>query len=139
MSYNYKTNIFNLYNKFIIQQVVPSQTTPELANSASSTVLLLLVNLRLCYKPINHKSVSQSITSPQHSLLNTSKSLFQTPLRIASNELSLKYILKHIIEWIILTGSTFKKLRVYLYASLLNYMHIIKRDDSKPYTIEDNW
>lgn len=122
---------------FLLLQVVPSQATPELANSASSTVLLLLVNLRLCYSSKNQKS--QAITSPQQSLLNTSKSLFQTPLRTASNELSLKFILKHIIEWIILTGSTFKKLRVYLYASLLNYMHIIKRDDSKPYTIEDNW
>lgn len=50
-----------------------------------------------------------------------------------TNSLSLKYILKNIIEWIIISGVSPQKLKINLYAALLNFMHIIKGNRrSKP-------
>lgn len=104
----------------------------ELANLSSSTVLLLLVYLRHCYiqnrtAKIGNLSTNQSF--PIASMTNTQISLNpQTP---KSNSLSLKYILKNIVEWIIVSGVASQKLRINLYAALLNYMHIIKGSDKK--------
>ncbi len=43
-----------------------------------------------------------------------------------SNTLSLKYILKNIVEWIIISGVGSQKLRMNLYAALLNFIYIVK-------------
>lgn len=103
----------------------------ELANLSSSTVLLLLVYLRHCYIQ-NRSTKNQNQTNqsfPIASMQNTQISLNpQTP---KSNSLSLKYILKNIVEWIIVSGVASQKLRINLYAALLNYMHIIKGSDKK--------
>ena len=48
-----------------------------------------------------------------------------------ANTLSLKYILKNILEWILISGVGSQKLRINLYASLLNFMHIVKGNQEK--------
>lgn len=49
-----------------------------------------------------------------------------------SNSSHLKYIFKNIIEWIIISGSSgSQKLRMNLYAALLNFIYIIKGDNDK--------
>lgn len=56
-------------------------------------------------------------------LTTSMKSIASTP---KSNTLSLKYILKSIVDWIIVSGAASQKLRINLYAALLNFMHIVK-------------
>jgi Nuclear pore complex scaffold, nucleoporins 186/192/205 len=50
----------------------------------------------------------------------------QTATSLKSNTLILKYILKTIVDWIILSGVASQKLKINLYAALLNFMHILK-------------
>lgn len=112
-------------------QLVNAQVTPELASTTSSTVLMLLVDLRGCYTktgpssdtsmnntPSGHLSVSQLLTlnGPQTATVATPR----------TNTLSLKFVLRNIIEWIIISGLASQRLRINLYASLLNFMHIVK-------------
>lgn len=55
----------------------------------------------------------------------------QQQLSPKTNTLSLKNILKKIVEWIIVSGVASQKLRINLYASLLNFMHIIKGENNQ--------
>lgn len=48
-----------------------------------------------------------------------------------TNTLSLKFILKNILDWIISSGLSSQRLRMNLYASLLHFIHIVKSDDRK--------
>lgn len=88
---------------------------------------MLLVNLRGCYTKASpdatlnssaHLSVSQLLTlnGPQTATVASPR----------TNTLSLKFILRNIIEWIIVSGLASQRLRINLYASLLNFMHIVK-------------
>lgn len=43
-----------------------------------------------------------------------------------SNTLNIKFILKYLLEWIIVCGVVSQKLRINLYASLLNCLSIVK-------------
>lgn len=110
----------------------------ELANISSSSVLLLLVNLRHCYSIKN--SPNNSISDNQLQLLNFSNTMtspnnqngtqYNPSIYSAkTNTLSFKYILKNMIDWIIISGVASQKLRINLYASLLNFMHIVKGND----------
>lgn len=97
---------------------------PELAKLASSTLLQMLVNLRLWYKNVG--AVEANNASSQKHLSNGSSS---APLALGPkvNTLSLKYILKNIVDWIIISGEASQKLKINLYASLLNFVHIVKK------------
>lgn len=55
----------------------------------------------------------------------------QTSYSAKTNSLSLKYILKNIVEWILISGVASQKLKVNLYAALLNFMQIIKLKQRK--------
>ncbi|XP_059616837.1 nuclear pore complex protein Nup205 [Phlebotomus argentipes] len=101
--------------QIILKKVVHVEIVAELANLCSSTVLLLLVNLRLCYM-ITAKETSKQ--TAVHFSLKT-------------NTLNYKFILESIVEWIIVSGVASQKLRINLYASLLNFMHIIKGGTKK--------
>uniref|UniRef100_A0A1B0CE99 Nuclear pore complex protein n=1 Tax=Lutzomyia longipalpis TaxID=7200 RepID=A0A1B0CE99_LUTLO len=96
--------------QIILKKVVHVEIASELANLCSSTVLLLLVNLRLCYVMTTKEAAKQSSV---HFSLKT-------------NTLNFKFILGSIVEWIIVSGVASQKLRINLYASLLNVMHIVK-------------
>lgn len=54
-----------------------------------------------------------------------------------TNSLSLKYILKNIVDWIIISGEASQKLKINLYASLLNFMHIVKGFNSKDPLVDE--
>lgn len=130
---NHTYFIFKALNNLFYSQVVNAQVTPELASVASSTVLMLLVDLRSCY--IGSKtsgSDSSQLSFNQSAQLNISQLLTLNGPQTATipspstNTLSLKYILRNIIEWIILSGLSSQRLRINLYASLLNFMNIVK-------------
>lgn len=113
----------------IVCQVVPSDIMPELAKQASSTLLQMLVNLRFWYR---HSSTANDNengdpSASNHSLLTANHSVDpRLLLGPKTNSLNLKFILKNIVEWIIISSVSSQKLKINLYASLLNFMHIIK-------------
>ncbi|XP_055390089.1 nuclear pore complex protein Nup205 [Condylostylus longicornis] len=109
----------------LLSKVVPVEVMMELANITSATVLILMVNLKNCY---NNKFCNANESSDKfHNISlrpNTHVKTFGTSPK--SNTLSLKFILQNILEWIILSGVGSQKLRINLYASLLNFMNIVK-------------
>lgn len=114
----------------LLKHVVPAQVAqvvPELSNLASSTVLLLLMNLRTC--------TGKRAMNEQPSLFGNQTSINLSQDQISSspktNSLHLKYIFRNIIEWIIVSGVGSQKLRMNLYAALLNFIYIIKGDSNK--------
>lgn len=119
----------------LLNKVVSLEIMPELANLASSTVLQLLVNLRHCYgrKQLNDLSVPLqsgnqliNFSSSTSFFLMANNERTQQQYSPKNNSLSLKYILKNIVEWIFISGASPQKLKINLYTSLLNFMHIIK-------------
>lgn len=114
----------------LLKMVVPAQIMPELANLASSTVLLLLMNLRTCYTSQKKENTDRFDSTSQ--LFGQSMSIQREPSNSAKScTLSLKYILKNIIHWIIVSGVGSQKLRMNLYAALLNFFYIVKGTSSK--------
>lgn len=118
---------------------------PELGRLASSTLLQMLVCLRHWYKnsnvtfDSNGLALSRSFTANQ-SLTNGSTLNMATnnlTLTPKINTLSLKYILKNIVDWIIISGEASQKLKMNLYASLLNFMHIVKGHNTKDSLFDD--
>lgn len=132
-----KKNLIIEILEVLLQRVVPaqiSQVIPELSNLSSSTALLLLMNLR-----------AASSLSPITTVRSNETSFFgnQTEQSIISptksNSSHLKYIFRNIIEWIIVSGSSgSQKLRMNLYAALLNFIYIIKGDNSAEKDIIDD-
>lgn len=107
----------------LLKYVVPgeiSQVVPELSNLASSTVLLLMMNLRTCVGKKTNVEVNSTFFN--QSSLNVS----QDQINVSSPKSNLKYIFKNIIEWIIVSGVGSQKLRMNLYAALLNFIYIVK-------------
>lgn len=114
--------------------MVPVDVIPELAKLASSTLLQMLVNLRLWYKNVSTAEIHNA--SSQKMLSNGSSA---APLALGPkvNTLSLKYILKNIVDWIIVSGEASQKLKINLYASLLNFVHIVKRLNAPDTTLDE--
>lgn len=119
-------------------KVVPNQVMPELANLASSTILLLMVNLRHCYSLKNGGGGSSTTMNDTSLVTSFGGSFAQNGVgqgvgRFSpkANTLSLRYILQNILEWILISGVGSQKLRINLYAALLNYMHIVKGNRDK--------
>ncbi|XP_070506318.1 nuclear pore complex protein Nup205 [Chironomus tepperi] len=127
-----KRNLIIEILEVLLKKVVPAQIAQiitELSNIASSTVLLLLMNLRVSCMKKNEGSSNESRDSTFFGN-QTSMSLDLSPTK--SNSSHLKYIFKNIIEWIIISGSSgSQKLRMNLYAALLNFIYIIKGDNDK--------
>lgn len=112
----------------VLTKVVSFEIMPELANLASSTVLQLLVNLRHCYtQQTATDAKGYAANSTSYSLIN------QTAVSASpkNNSLSLKYILKNIVDWILMSGAASQKLKSNLYTAMLNFMHIIKGTRNK--------
>lgn len=65
----------------------------------------------------------------------------QTSDSAKTNSLSLKYILKNIVEWILISCVSSQKLKVNLYGALLNFMQIIKlkQRKSEPEVCGEKW
>lgn len=119
-------------------QVVSSDIMPELAKQASSTLLQMLVNLRYWYHQCNANTNETANALAYKPLTGTGGGTDQRlTLGPQSNSLNLKYILTHIIDWIIMSGVSSQKLKINLYASLLNFMHIIKGINSKSNEFSD--
>lgn len=142
----------------LLSKIVPLQIMPELSNLASAAVLQLLVILRHCYTQLNSGNdfgkTSPNLPPKQFinllifSLANSCEPIAgisfsllganhlmgqfaQTSYSAKTNSLSLKYILKNIVEWILISGVSSQKLKVNLYAALLNFMQIIKLKQRK--------
>uniref|UniRef100_A0A336MB53 CSON014651 protein n=1 Tax=Culicoides sonorensis TaxID=179676 RepID=A0A336MB53_CULSO len=99
--------------------------------TTSNTVLMLLVNLRTCYSKTVHSTLDATLNSTSNhlsvsQLLTLNGTQTATVASPRTNTLSLKFILRNIIEWIIVSGLASQRLRINLYASLLNFMHIVK-------------
>lgn len=125
-----KKNLIIEILEVLLKQVVPAQIAqviPELSNLASSTVLLLLMNLRASSSSLaNSKRIDvNESTSFFGNQTAPGEQTFISPTK--SNSSHLKYIFRNIIEWIIVSGSSgSQKLRMNLYAALLNFIYIIK-------------
>lgn len=104
----------------ILKKVIPIEMILEFSNLISSTVLILLVNLRACYLQAAQEEDSLM-------MMSVNQSAIRGKLK-SVNSLSLKFILRNIIEWIIMSGVGSQKLRINLYASFLNVMHIVKQN-----------
>lgn len=138
----------------LLGKVLPREIMPELADLASSTVLQLLFNLRHCYaQQLNNPDAINSSQSALNATTNTNTflsyggnissnatldPLIQSFYSPKTNTLSLKYILKNIIEWIIISGVSPQKLKINLYTALLNFMHIIKGNRRRQMDILQN-
>uniref|UniRef100_A0A1A9WFW1 Nuclear pore complex protein Nup205 n=1 Tax=Glossina brevipalpis TaxID=37001 RepID=A0A1A9WFW1_9MUSC len=103
----------------ILYKVTLNQLMSEEAVLLSGTILLLLANLRNCFSLKPKNVLKMNDTGEFKDGTNTSD--------VKSNALSLKYILKQILEWLIVSGVSSQKLRVNLYASLLNCLTVIKK------------
>jgi len=114
------TEILQALLKYVVPGEV-SQVVPELSNLASSTVLLLMMNLRTCVGKKTNVETSPTFFNNQSSL-----NVSQEQISVASPKSNLKYIFKNIIEWIIVSGVGSQKLRMNLYAALLNFIYIVK-------------
>ncbi|XP_037026300.1 nuclear pore complex protein Nup205 [Bradysia coprophila] len=138
LSYEVQRGLILEILQVLLNKIVPLQIMPELSNLASASVLQLLVILRHCYTQLNSgtdfANSSEPISGISFSLLGSNHLLgqfAQTSYSAKTNSLSLKYILKNIVEWILISGVSSQKLKVNLYAALLNFMQIIKLKQRK--------
>uniref|UniRef100_A0A182QEW4 Nuclear pore complex protein Nup205 n=1 Tax=Anopheles farauti TaxID=69004 RepID=A0A182QEW4_9DIPT len=154
MSLDTKQIIITEILQIILSKAVPNQVLPELANIASSTISLLMVNLRSCFL-LKSEQMSLQLLSEQrrqNGSINTTNALSVTGARNGlnggnelqngtgihqggggvyvylerANALSLKFILKNILDWLLISGDGSPQLKMNLYVALLNYMYIIK-------------
>lgn len=107
----------------LLKKVVTFDIAPELANLASSTVLQLLVNLRQCYATLLDQDAGNASAMSLGQNYSHGSNSSAAPKQ---NSLSLKYILKNIVEWILMSSAASQKLKSNLYTALLNFMHIIR-------------
>lgn len=158
LSYEVQRGLILEILQVFLSKIVPLQIMPELSNLASASVLQLLVILRHCYTQLNSgtdfgkttldmpkpngslisqftsANSSEPISGISFSLLGANHltgQFAQTSYSAKTNSLSLKYILKNIVEWILISGVSSQKLKVNLYAALLNFMQIIKLKQRK--------
>lgn len=124
----------------LLNKIVNSDVIPELARLASSTLLQLLVCLRHWYRhadiTIDPNGLAMPVANVNHSIAS-GFSINATSLTPKANTLSLKYILKNIVDWIIISGESSQKLKINLYASLLNFMHIVKGFNKNGSSLDD--
>lgn len=124
----------------LLNKIVNTDVISELARLASSTLLQLLVCLRHWYRhaniSIDPSGLAMPVANVNHSI-SSGISMNAASLTPKANTLSLKYILKNIVDWIIISGESSQKLKINLYASLLNFMHIVKGFNARGGSMDD--
>ncbi|XP_061514325.1 nuclear pore complex protein Nup205 [Anopheles gambiae] len=148
MSLDTKQIIITEILQIMLSKAVPNQIIPELGNIASSTISLLMVNLRSCFL-LKSEQMSLHMLSERHqngsmngtSLLSTGgRNGLNGEMNSTAhqrqegayvyleraNALSLKFILKNILDWLLISSDGSPQLKMNLYVALLNYMYIIK-------------
>lgn len=108
----------------LLNKVITIEVMPELANLASSTTLQLLVTLRHCY---NQQCRGNGSMDTTFSLVNQGVEYAVAK----NNSLSLKYIMKGIVDWILSSGAASQKLKSNLYTSMLSLLLIVKGTTTK--------
>ncbi|XP_046996965.1 nuclear pore complex protein Nup205 [Schistocerca americana] len=109
--------------QLLLWKVTSSQPTAKLANLSSGTLMLLLVNLRSCYKmqkKEDHTAAKQNELS----------------MTLQTKSAVLDLILTNIIEWILRAGAKLQGLRANLYAALLNFLHMTCQNGVESYDEE---
>lgn len=120
LSVEHKQTLILEILQVILKKVIPIEMLVEFSNLISSTVLILLVNLRSCYLQAAQEAADDSLmTMNQSAIAGKIKSV---------NSLNLKFILRNIVEWIIVSGAGTQKLKINLYACFLNAMYIVKQN-----------
>ncbi|XP_052893264.1 nuclear pore complex protein Nup205 [Anopheles moucheti] len=149
MSLDTKQIIITEILQIMLSKAVPKQIIPELANIASSTISLLMVNLRSCFL-LKSEQMSLHMISERHqnasmnglslTAVGTRNGLNGETNNSAqsrqdggtyvylerANALSLKFILKNILDWLLISSDGSPQLKMNLYVALLNYLYIIK-------------
>uniref|UniRef100_A0AAG5DJ40 Nuclear pore complex protein Nup205 n=1 Tax=Anopheles atroparvus TaxID=41427 RepID=A0AAG5DJ40_ANOAO len=141
MSIETKQIIITEILQILLGKAVPNQVMAELAIIASSTISLLMVNLRSCFM-LKAEQLSLLMLSKRHPNGSINGSMPHEELSVSNvhqqqpgttysyleraNALSLKFILKHILDWLLISSDGSPQLKMNLYVALLNYMYIIK-------------
>ncbi|XP_017067012.1 nuclear pore complex protein Nup205 [Drosophila eugracilis] len=139
-----RQHIIDIIEK-ILMKVQPIQPIIEISIQVSETVLLLLANLRFCcYQVEDLRSEDlandESLTNG-NGIDNQPTKLTLGPRTIGSgsdgglvreigagtNSSNLRFILKSLVEWIMISEVKSQKLRINLYSALLNCLRIAKR------------
>ncbi|XP_001354955.4 nuclear pore complex protein Nup205 [Drosophila pseudoobscura] len=132
--------IIDIIEKMLLK-VEPVQPLIEISIQITETILLLLANLRICYYQLEDQrtsddcDVTAAAQNGDNSLVNGPLSLSYSHAHSQSNisgtmtgsTSNLRFILKRIVEWIMVSGAKSQKLRINLYTALLNCLRIVKR------------
>ncbi|XP_017055499.1 nuclear pore complex protein Nup205 [Drosophila ficusphila] len=143
-----RQHIVDIIEKILIK-VQPIQPIIEISIQVSETVLLLLANLRYCCyqvedQRVEDQSSDDSLTNGNGDSQANKLSLGQKKVASAengngnlsgvrgeigggANSSNLRFILKSLVEWIMISEVKSQKLRINLYSALLNCLRIAKR------------
>lgn len=107
----------------LLSKVLENSVLTELAVLSSSAVLLLFVSLRNSY----------TVECNKFYLPNTDveEQVNKLATLVSSEENVFKTVMSSILQWILSSASS-QKLRVNLYASLLNFLHLSRQQSEKP-------
>ncbi|SPP78524.1 blast:Nuclear pore complex protein Nup205 [Drosophila guanche] len=111
--------IIDIIEKMLLK-VEPVQPLIEISIQITETILLLLANLRICYYQLEDQRAGDDGDGGK----DTQSKIFGM---LTGNSSNLRFILKRIVEWIMMSGVRSQKLRINLYAALLNCLRIVKR------------
>ncbi|XP_022232399.2 nuclear pore complex protein Nup205 [Drosophila obscura] len=142
--------IIDIIEKMLLK-VEPVQPLIEISIQITETILLLLANLRICYYQLEDQRQSDdtdatiiqnvgpaaaatpgatgALNSSNSNNNNASDTLSQWRISglLTGSTSNLRFILKRIVEWIMVSGVKSQKLRINLYTALLNCLRIVKR------------
>ncbi|XP_034945477.1 nuclear pore complex protein Nup205 [Chelonus insularis] len=105
----------------LLQKMTSCEAISEIKTLVSSTVLILLVNLK------NTFAVPDAENSEV--LISSSPSYTTT----------MKIILNHILQWIINSGASSQKVRTHLYGALLNFLCVVGLEKSESTEVNYNY
>jgi len=139
-----RQHIIDIIEKILIK-VQPIQPIIEISIQVSETVLLLLANLRYCcYQVEDQRTEDQAndesltngngiesqaakLSLGHRSLGNGLANGSDGGREAGANSSNLRFILKSLVEWIMISEVKSQKLRINLYSALLNCLRIAKR------------
>uniref|UniRef100_A0A6P4EG87 Nuclear pore complex protein Nup205 n=1 Tax=Drosophila rhopaloa TaxID=1041015 RepID=A0A6P4EG87_DRORH len=143
-----RQHIVDIIEKILIK-VQPIQPIIEISIQVSETVLLLLANLRYCCYQVEDQRFEDQATDDSltngnaadsqatklilgqkslgHGLANGSDGGGARESGAGANSSNLRFILKSLVEWIMISEVKSQKLRINLYSALLNCLRIAKR------------
>ncbi|XP_034670932.1 nuclear pore complex protein Nup205 isoform X4 [Drosophila subobscura] len=117
--------IIDIIEKMLLK-VEPVQPLIEISIQITETILLLLANLRICYYQLEDQRAGDDGDGcgGGGGGNDTQSKIFGM---LTGNSSNLRFILKRIVEWIMVSGVKSQKLRINLYTALLNCLRIVKR------------